>query len=203
MSALAGPEAPAPVQGAVARVQPITTARSLTGFFDYLIPPHMDGLVAAGSMVVVPFGRRRILGVVLATGETSEVPRERLLEPLRVLEPGLPAELVGLAEWIAAEYCSTTARALALLLPPQATRRLSGRRRRGTPAPANVPVGTSRPEPPELTDEQRDALAPLLEDLRTGRCEPLPGWKPRSVLSSLTQSTTVTSFDCWKLMPSP
>ena len=36
-----------------------------------------------------------------------------------------------------------------------------------------------------------------------GRCEPLPGWRPRSVLSSLIQSVTVTSFDCWKLMPSP
>ena len=38
---------------------------------------------------------------------------------------------------------------------------------------------------------------------KTGRCEPLPGWNPRSVLSSLTQSTTVTSLDCWKLIPSP
>ena len=38
--------------------------------------------------------------------------------------------MVALAEWIAAEYCSTLARALGLVLPPGATRRLSGRKRR-------------------------------------------------------------------------
>ena len=55
---------------------------------------------------------------------------EKLLAPLRALELGVPVELVALAEWIAAEYCSTIARALTLVLPPGAARRLSGRKRR-------------------------------------------------------------------------
>jgi primosomal protein N' (replication factor Y) (superfamily II helicase) len=172
--ALAGAQEPAadPAAGAIARVQPITTARSLARCFDYLIPPDLEERVSVGSMLVVPFGGRRVLGVVLGRSPRSEVPRERLLAPLRLLDHGLPTELAALAEWIAEEYCSTPARALALVLPPEATRRLSGRTRKGTPAPANIPVGTSRPDPPELTEEQRDVLAPLLQDIHLRRCEP-------------------------------
>ncbi len=59
---------------------------------------------------------------------------EKLLAPLRALE-GLrvPEDLVALAGWIAAEYCSTLARALRLVLPPGATGKgpggLGGRKR--------------------------------------------------------------------------
>ena len=49
---------------------------------------------------------------------TSELPPERLVEPLAALESGVPAELVELGLWIADEYCSTPARGLALVLPP-------------------------------------------------------------------------------------
>ena len=63
-------------------------------------------------MLVVPFGRREVLGVVVGLAELSEVAEDKLLAPLRALELGVPAELVALAEWIAAEYCSTIARAL-------------------------------------------------------------------------------------------
>ena len=48
----------------------------------------------------------------------SEIAEEKLLAPLRALELGVPVDLVALAEWLAAEYCSTLARALALVLPP-------------------------------------------------------------------------------------
>ena len=98
-------------------------------------------------MLVVPFGRRQILGVVVGLCEDSEVPVEKLLEPVRALELGVPAELIGLAEWIAAEYCSTFARALGLVLPPGAARRLSGRRRRAVAEPRHRAVGISSPSP--------------------------------------------------------
>ena len=45
-------------------------------------------------MLVVPFGRREILGVVVGLADTSEVAEEKLLAPLRALELGVPAELV-------------------------------------------------------------------------------------------------------------
>src|SRR4051794_41806377 len=74
--------------------------------------------VDVGSMLVVPFGGRRLLGVVVDMAETSEVPAERLVEPLEALDRGVPAELVRLGLWGAEEYCSTPARGLALVLPP-------------------------------------------------------------------------------------
>jgi primosomal protein N' (replication factor Y) (superfamily II helicase) len=101
----------------IAKVEPLTTARALRGPFDYRLPEAMADL-EVGSVVRVPFGRRRSLGVVVGLAETSELPPERLAEPLEALEAGVPAELVRLGLWVAAEYCSTPSRGLQLVLPP-------------------------------------------------------------------------------------
>jgi primosomal protein N' (replication factor Y) len=152
---------------AIAQVEPLTTARALRGPFDYRLPEELrGGVVDIGSMLVVPFGRREILGVVVGLAEHSEVASERLLAPLRALELGVPPELVALAEWVAAEYCSTFARALRLVLPPGATRRLGGRKLRPAPPPApHLPVGARRPTPPPLTGEQQAVLDALRDAL--------------------------------------
>ncbi|HWM62423.1 MAG TPA: primosomal protein N' [Solirubrobacterales bacterium] len=102
---------------AIAKVEPLTTARALRGPFDYRLPAAMADL-GVGSVVRVPFGRQRTLGVVVELAETSALPPERLAEPLEALEAGVPAELVGLGLWVAREYCSTPARGLQLVLPP-------------------------------------------------------------------------------------
>jgi len=150
----------------------MTTARALRGPFDYRLPDALGGEVAIGSMLVVPFGRRQVLGVVVGLADRSDVPEEKLLAPLRALDegpPALPVELVALAEWIAAEYCSTFARALGLVLPPGATRRLSGRKRRAVARPQHLTVGARSPSAPALTDDQRAVLDPLLQALREQR----------------------------------
>jgi primosomal protein N' (replication factor Y) len=146
----------------IAQVEPMTTARALRGPFDYRLPEELrGGAVGVGSMLVVPFGRREVLGVVVGLTETSEVATEKLLAPLRALELGVPAEMVGLAEWIAREYCSTLARALGLVLPPGATRRLSGRKRRPVKRPEHLSVGAPAPATLALNDDQSAALASL------------------------------------------
>jgi primosomal protein N' (replication factor Y) (superfamily II helicase) len=153
----------------IAQVEPMTTARALRGPFDYRLPPELHGgKVKVGSMLVVPFGRREVLGVVVGLTERSEVAEAKLLAPLRALDegpPALPGDLVALAEWIAAEYCSTISRALALVLPPGAARRLSGRKRRAVTRRVHLPVGARSPEPPTLTTEQRDVLESLTQAL--------------------------------------
>jgi primosomal protein N' (replication factor Y) len=101
----------------IAKVEPLTTARALRGPFDYRLPAAMAD-IEVGSVVRVPFGRRRLLGVVVELAETSELPPERLAEPLEALEAGTPAELVRLGLWVAREYCSTPSRGLQLVLPP-------------------------------------------------------------------------------------
>ena len=69
-------------------------------------------------MLMVPFGNRRLLGVVVDVAEESDLPPERLAEPLAALEANVPPELVRLGLWVAQEYVSTPARGLALVLPP-------------------------------------------------------------------------------------
>ncbi len=101
----------------ILRVEPLTTARALRGPFDYRRPEAMADL-GVGSVVRVPFGPRRLLGVVVEVAEASELPPERLAEPLEALEAGATPELVRLGLWVAREYCSTPSRGLQLVLPP-------------------------------------------------------------------------------------
>jgi primosomal protein N' (replication factor Y) len=114
----------------IAKVEPLTTARALRGPFDYLMGDALlaDG-VGVGSVLVVPFGPRRMLGVVVEVAETSELAPDRLAEPIEALEADVPRELVQLALWVAQEYVSTPARGLALVLPA-GTGTGSGRRTR-------------------------------------------------------------------------
>jgi len=102
---------------AILRVEPLTTARALRGPFDYRRPAAMEDL-EVGSVVRVPFGPRKLLGVVVELAEASELPPERLAEPVEALESGAPPELVRLGLWVAREYCSTPSRGLQLVLPP-------------------------------------------------------------------------------------
>jgi primosomal protein N' (replication factor Y) len=101
----------------IAKVEPLTTARALRGPFDYRLPEAMADL-AVGSVVRVPFGRQRLLGVVVDLADASELPAEKLAEPIEALEAGVPSELVRLGLWAAREYCSTPSRGLQLVLPP-------------------------------------------------------------------------------------
>ena len=101
----------------IAKVEPLTTARALRGPFDYRLSGELEG-IGVGTVVRVPFGRRRTLGVVVGLAEKSELPPERLAEPFEALESGVPPELVELGLWVAREYCSTPSRGLQLVLPP-------------------------------------------------------------------------------------
>ena len=100
----------------IARVEPLTTTRRLSGPFDYALPEEP---LEVGSVVRVPFGHQALDGVVVGLADTSELAPERLVAPSAVREDSVPPELVELALWMAAEYASTPARALSLVLPPK------------------------------------------------------------------------------------
>src|SRR5829696_10423710 len=103
--------------GPIAKVEPLTTARALRGPFDYRLPERLAG-VGVGTVLEVPFGPRRVLGVVVELAERSSLPPDRLAEPIAALDAGASPELVRLGLWVAREYCSTPARGLELVLPP-------------------------------------------------------------------------------------
>jgi len=102
----------------IAKVEPLTTARALRGPFDYRMGDRLAEGVDVGSVLVVPFGPRRMLGVVVEVAEQSDLAPDRLAEPIEALEADVPPELVRLGLWVAEEYVSTPARGLALVLPP-------------------------------------------------------------------------------------
>jgi len=93
----------------------------LRRLFDYL-PPASPGalqLPAPGSRVRVPFGRQRLVGVVLASADTSEVPPGRLKPILEVLDakPVLDAAALELLGWAARYYHHPIGEVLAGALP--------------------------------------------------------------------------------------
>jgi primosomal protein N' (replication factor Y) (superfamily II helicase) len=156
---------PATARPLIARVEPLTRTRAVRGPFDYRLR-HDQGEVKVGTVLRVPFGRQTTLGVVLTLATESALAPERLAEPDAVVAPGVPADLVELAGWVAEQYCSTPARALSLVLPPgAAARRRSARPPRPvlvaslTEAGSRALVGGER-----LTERQRAALDVLERD---------------------------------------
>jgi primosomal protein N' (replication factor Y) len=142
----------------IARVEPLTRTRAVRGPFDYRLAAGHEA-VGVGSLLEVPFGGRRTLGVVVALATESELPPERLAEPSTVLPTTLPADLVALASWMADQYCSTPARALSLLLAPGAAGGVRPRERifaELTDAGREALAGGGR-----LTDKQRHTLERL------------------------------------------
>src|SRR3954469_9070804 len=130
--------------------------------------------IGVGSVVMVPFARRKVLGVVVELAERSELPPERLATPLRALEADVPPELVRLGLWVGEEYCSTPARGLGLVLPP------------GTGTGA-----TQRARPPLALTASigPDGLAALESDARLGVAQ-------RRVLEVLTSGPLAAADTC-------
>ena len=77
----------------------------LRRLFDYL-PPQDGSAPVVGARVRVPFGRQRLVGLVMGVAEGSDVPAERLKPILAVLDavPVLDAPAVALLEWASAYY---------------------------------------------------------------------------------------------------
>ncbi len=142
----------------IARVIPLTQTRAIRGLFDYELPASfVDAEV--GSLLRVPFAGRQILAVIAGRARTSDVPAERIATASELLPTRLPPDLVTLAVWMAAEYCSTPARALQVLLPAGATKGI--REKRVLTASITGAGRSALEEHIRLTPGQRDALVAL------------------------------------------
>ncbi len=92
----------------------------LRRLFDYLPPvERAAGELRAGMRVRVPFGRRRLVGVVMAAADTSQVAPERLKPILDVLDaqPLLDPAALALIEWAADYYHHPIGEVVATALP--------------------------------------------------------------------------------------
>ena len=112
--------------------------------FTYSLPDTLRHRVRMGSRLIVPFGTRKLTGVILRCHD--DPPAVAARDALRLIdsEPVLSAELMALGRWIAGYYCSPLGDVLRGMLP------LSSEIRRGK-------IWT-------LTDAGRDAARQLLLD---------------------------------------
>ncbi len=85
--------------------------------FDYLIPAEFAGQIDVGSRVQVPFGARKILGVVTAVDEESG--HANLKPILKVIgaQTLVTPKVLKLARWIGEYYCCAPETALKSVLP--------------------------------------------------------------------------------------
>jgi primosomal protein N' (replication factor Y) len=134
--------------------------------FHYQIPPQPSSPVAVGKRVVVPFGRRHVVGMVV--GISHEAPVKDLKPILDVLDldPIVDGELLELTRWLGNTYGSGWGEAIATALPGP-LRRGKGLVVRSRTKEEEIPWV---PTPvPSLNEEQRkvlEAMAPFLSPPR-------------------------------------
>ncbi|MHB8859116.1 MAG: replication restart helicase PriA [Thermoleophilia bacterium] len=103
----------------IARIYIQHKTRSLDHPFDYKIPERLAGGVDAGSVVLVPLGRQKALGIVAGLVWDSELPQSKLVDIVEPIDyPPVPPRLIELALWVSDYYYCSPATALGLVLPP-------------------------------------------------------------------------------------
>jgi primosomal protein N' (replication factor Y) len=88
--------------------------------FTYRLPENLREAVAPGCRVVVPFGRRALVGVVLEVHGRNPF-GVQLREIVEVLDPlpALPPKLIELGHWVSSYYLAPPGETFRAMLPPQ------------------------------------------------------------------------------------
>jgi primosomal protein N' (replication factor Y) len=92
----------------------------LRRLFDYLPAQGMGSTaIAPGMRVRVPFGRQRLVGIIIEIASSSELPEERLKPILEVLDPRpvLDTSALALLQWAAEYYHHPVGEVLSTALP--------------------------------------------------------------------------------------
>ncbi len=132
-------------------LSPVKRPGTETPTFTYSIPEGLQGRLREGSLVVVPFGQRRLYGIVVALAAGSPVAETRPVESSVDSEPVLgPAQIV-LARWLSREYLAPLYECLELMLPP------------GIVGYADVALRLAGEPPDGMTPTQRRLIALLQE----------------------------------------
>lgn len=91
--------------------------------FHYSIPPDLCDGLAVGHLVIVPFGKQRVQGIVVSFVEAPEVEEVKpilgRIDPL----PVLTSPQIDLAYWLSHHYVAPLADCLTLMLPPGLAKR--------------------------------------------------------------------------------
>ncbi|WP_020580671.1 primosomal protein N' [Endozoicomonas elysicola] len=92
----------------------------LRQLFDYLPPDSYPAHgICPGSRVVVPFGPRQVVAIVLSIEPDTDIPTSKLKTVISVLdnEPLLPNDIIHLCQWAARYYHHSLGETLAQAMP--------------------------------------------------------------------------------------
>lgn len=95
----------------------VVNVPQVTGVFHYHVPADLEGMIASGHLVEVPFGKQRVQGVVLRKVAEAAVPETKPI--LGMIDPQValtPAQ-IALAERMAESTSSSLADCIGLMLP--------------------------------------------------------------------------------------
>ena len=120
--------------------------------FTYSLPLTLQHRVRVGVRVMVPFGTRKMTGVVLRVHD--DAPAMAVKDALRLIdiEPVVGEELIALARWIAGYYCAPLGEVLRGMTP--------------------LAFETKQGKVYSLTDAGRDASRPCARCRRAARLPP-------------------------------
>ncbi|MEY8493771.1 primosomal protein N' [Lachnospiraceae bacterium 29-91] len=97
------------------------THEKLDKIFQYAVPPRLEGILAAGCEVEVPFGKgnRLTKGYVIGFAEQCDYDPAKIKEIRDISQKGIAIEgkLVALAAWMKDHYGGTMIQALKMVLP--------------------------------------------------------------------------------------
>ena len=92
----------------------------LRSTFTYAVPAALDGEELVGRRVVVPFGKRAMVGVGLAESEVApDVSRIKEIAELMDPLPALPSKLIELGHWVSRYYVAPVGETFRAMLPPE------------------------------------------------------------------------------------
>src|SRR5687768_737665 len=99
-------------------VQIVVNVPAVSGIFDYSIPESLIGKIGVGYLVIVPFGKQTVQGVVFRFVEQPSVQDIKEIIELVDPEPVLTQAQITLAEAMAESTLSSLASVVGLFLPP-------------------------------------------------------------------------------------
>lgn len=166
--AVRGSEAPA---ARVARVAVDAVADRPERTFSYRLPLGQDE-PTAGSLVLVPYGRRDALGYLIEVADEGIAPGELKSIEAVVSEPMLTADLLALAGEIARYYRAPVGATIAAMLPPGLESRL--RRRWRIADAGELPAGLTA-----TAELDSDGMLDDAELLRFAPLRGSSGWLDR------------------------
>lgn len=100
-----------------AKYADIAVPLPITSLFTYSIPDVLSQSISPGMRVLVPFGKRRLTGYVVALKSDTSLEKIKPIEDVLDEKPAFSGELMELAQWISQYYLCSLGEVLKAMLP--------------------------------------------------------------------------------------